>query len=405
VLYTTAQYGNASRTLAPEAVSVPLDRLRALGWDEALAAAFEPYAARGLRPARVTLEHQHIYRVADDEGEYLARVRGRMRHQAEAREAFPAVGDWVAIKRQSDRVLRDGGVRDGSLPDRGLSDGGVPDGEAAIEAVLPRRSRFSRKVAGNLTEEQVVAANIDIVFLVSGLDHDFNLRRIERYITTTMDGGATPVILLNKADLVEDVEAMVREAEAVAAGAPVHAISTKTGVGLDAFDRYLRPGVTAAFLGSSGVGKSSLINRLLGQTRQRVNDVREKDSRGRHTTTNRELIVTPGGGIIIDTPGMREMQLWDGTVADAFSDIDAIAADCHFRDCQHEQEPRCAVRAAVEDGRLTAARLASFHQIQKELAHQVVRQDQQARIAEKRRSRAGALRLREHYERHAKPRA
>jgi ribosome biogenesis GTPase len=358
---------------------VPLERLRALGWDEALAAAFAPYAARELRPARVTLEHQHIYRVSGDEGECLARVRGRMRHQAEGREAFPAVGDWVAIQP-------------------------LPDGEAAIEAVLPRRSRFSRKVAGNLTEEQVVAANIDIVFLVSGLDHDFNLRRIERYITTTMDGGAKPVILLNKSDLVEDVEAVLAEAETVAAGAPVHAVSTKTGAGLDVLDRYLGPGVTAAFLGSSGAGKSSLINRLLGETRQRVNEVRVKDSHGRHTTTNRELIVMPGGGIIIDTPGMREMQLWDGAVADAFGDIEAIAVDCHFRDCRHEQEPRCAVRAAVEDGRLSAARLESFHKIQKELAHQVVRQDQQARIAEKRRNRTIARQVREIY-RHVKPRA
>lgn len=395
---------------------MPLDRLRALGWDEALAAAFEPYAARGLRPARVTLEHQHIYRVAGEDGECLARVRGRMRHQAEAREAFPAIGDWVAIQRQPNggqpnaAQPTNAGQPDAVQPDTGQPGGGqpqpdarLPEGEAAIEAVLPRRSRFSRKVAGNLTEEQVVAANIDIVFLVSGLDHDFNLRRIERYITTTMDGGAKPVILLNKADLVTDVEAKVRETEAVAAGAPVHAISTKSGAGLDVFDRYLGPGVTAAFLGSSGVGKSSLINRLLGETRQRVNDVREKDSRGRHTTTNRELIVTPGGGIIIDTPGMREMQLWDGAVADAFGDIDAIAAGCHFRDCQHEQEPRCAVRAAVEDGRITAARLASFHQIQKELAHQVARQDQFARLAEKRRGRAGALAIREIY-RHVKPR-
>jgi ribosome biogenesis GTPase len=360
---------------------VPLDqaqeRLRALGWDDLFAAAFEPYAARGLSPARVALEHQHIYRVYDAEGDCLARVRGRMRHQAEAREAFPAVGDWVAIQR-------------------------LPDGEAAIEAVLPRRSRFSRKVAGNLTEEQVIAANIDIVFLVSGLDHDFNLRRIERYLTTTWDGGARPIILLNKSDLVEDVDAMVRETEAVAAGAPVHALSTKTGTGLEVLDPYLSPGVTAAFLGSSGVGKSSLINRLIGETRQRVNDVREKDSRGRHTTTSRELIIAPGGGIIIDTPGMREMQLWDGALADAFDDIAAIAADCRFRDCQHEQEPRCAVRAAVEDGRLSAARLESFHKIQKELANQVARQDEQARIAEKRRGRIVERNVREFY-RHVKP--
>lgn len=366
---------DAPHTLAP---AEDLARLMALGWDPVWAAAFAPHAEQGLQPARIALEHQHIYRIADAEGERLARVRGRMRHQAEAREAFPAVGDWVAVQRQA-------------------------DGEAAIEAVLPRRSRFSRKVAGQLTQEQVVAANIDIVFLVSGLDGDFNVRRIERYLTTTLDGGARPVILLNKADLrTDDLDVVIRETEAVASGAPVHAVSTKSGAGLDAFDRYVRAGVTAAFLGSSGVGKSSLINRLLGEARQRTNDVREKDQRGRHTTTHRELIVAPGGGIIIDTPGMREMQLWDGAVADAFADIAALAGHCHFRDCQHQQEPRCAVRAAAEAGVIPAARLDSFRKIQTELAHQGARQDQQAQIAEKRRGRAGARAMREH-QRHVKP--
>jgi ribosome biogenesis GTPase len=356
-----------------------LARLRTLGWDDAFATAFEPFAARGLQPARVALEHQHIYRVYDADGDCLARVRGRMRHQADARQAFPAVGDWVAIQRR-------------------------PDGDAAIEAVLPRRSRFSRKVAGHLTQEQVVAANVDIVFLVSGLDNDFNVRRIERYLTTAWDGGARPVIILNKADLVENVAVLVAEAEAVAAGAPVHAISTKTGAGVAVLDGYLTPGVTAAFLGSSGVGKSTLINRLLGEERQRTSEVREKDQRGRHTTTNRELILAPGGGLIIDTPGMREMQLWDGDVADAFGDIQAIGADCHFRDCQHEQEPRCAVRAAVDEGRLSAARLDSYRKIQKELAHQETRQDQQAQIAQKRRWRTVTKQAREFY-RAVKPRA
>jgi ribosome biogenesis GTPase len=336
-------------------------RLRVLGWDERWAELFAPHAARGFEPARVALEHQHIYRLYTREGECLARVRGRIRHQAEAREAFPAVGDWVAAEMRAGR-------------------------DAAIEAVLPRRSRFSRKSAGDLTEEQVVAANIDVVFLVSGLDNDFNLRRIERYLVTASDGGAQSVILLNKADLVDDASAAVDAVHAIAGGAPVHAISTKSGVGLELFDEYLHEGVTAAFLGSSGVGKSSLINAMLGEARQRVADVREKDQRGRHTTTHRELLMLPRGGLIIDTPGMREMQLWEGTL-DAFQDIQAVGTACHFRDCRHEQEPRCAVRAAVEEGRITPERLASYHKLSRELEHQSARQDQFAQISQKRKVR------------------
>jgi ribosome biogenesis GTPase len=337
------------------------DRLAALGWDQQWADQFAPHAARGLVAARVALEHQHIYRVSTHEGECLARVRGRMRHQAEAREAFPAIGDWVAVETR-------------------------PGRDAVIEAVLPRRSKFSRKSAGDVTEEQVVAANIDVVFLVSGLDNDFNLRRIERYLVTAWDGGARPVILLNKADLVDDVSAALDAVMGIAAGAPVHAISSKTGVGIEVLDQYLREGVTGAFLGSSGVGKSSLINALLGEQRLRVADVREKDQRGRHTTTHRELLVLPRGGVIIDTPGMREMQLWEGTL-DAFPDIQSIGVDCHFRDCRHEAEPRCAVRVAVEEGRIAPARLESYHKLQRELEHQAERQDQYAQISQKRKVR------------------
>jgi ribosome biogenesis GTPase len=337
-------------------------RLTELGWRPVFAEAFAPFAERCV-PARVALEHQHIYRVYTAEGETLARVRGRLRHQAERRESFPAVGDWVAL-----------------VP-------GLENEEATIEALLPRTSRFSRKVAGDLTEEQVVAPNIDTVFLVSGLDHDFSLRRIERYLTTAWDGGARPVILLNKADLSGDIAATVAEVETIACGAPVHAISSRNRVGLDALPAYLGVGQTCAFLGSSGVGKSTLINALLGEDRQRTNEVRDKDSRGRHTTTSRELLVLPGGGLLIDTPGMREMQLWEGSLADAFADIETLGAGCHFRDCQHEQEPRCAVRAAVDDGRLAPARLESFRKLQRELALQVRRQDQLAQIVEKRKIR------------------
>jgi ribosome biogenesis GTPase / thiamine phosphate phosphatase len=363
------------------------ERLQVLGWDERVAAEFAPYAARGLEPARVVLEHQHIYRLYTRDGECLARVRGKVRHQAEARDAFPAVGDWVAIEPFETRSESADPRAESAASPESTSRGTSPDRETAIEAVLPRRSRFSRKSAGDLTEEQVIAANIDVVFLVSGLDRDFNLRRIERYLVTAWDGGAQPVILLNKADLVENPAALVDEVHAIAGGSPVHAISTKSGIGLDIFDDYMRIGVTAAFLGSSGVGKSSLINALLGESRQRVAGVREKDQRGRHTTTHRELLILPRGGLIIDTPGMREMQLWEGTL-DAFQDIQEIGTACHFRDCRHDQEPRCAVRTAVEEGKLAPGRLASYQKLQRELEHQAARQDQYTQIVQKRRNRA-----------------
>jgi ribosome biogenesis GTPase len=350
------------------------DRLTELGWDASFAEAFEPWAARCVA-GRVALEHQHIYRVYTATDEVLARVRGRLRHRAERREAFPAVGDWVALAPATD------------------------SSEAVIEAVLPRRSRFSRKVAGDTTVEQVVAANVDTVFLVSGLDHDFNLRRIERYLTTAWHGGAAPVILLNKADLRSDIEEVIAEVERIASGAPVHAMSARTEQGLDMLTRYVGAGRTCAFLGSSGVGKSTLINRLLGQEQLRTAEVRAKDQRGRHTTTHRELLLLPGGGLIIDTPGMREVQLWEGSLEDAFGDIHELADGCHFRDCRHEQEPRCAVRQAADDGRLEPERLESFRKLQRELALHERRQDEHAQLEHKRK-----LRTIHKAARHYKPR-
>jgi ribosome biogenesis GTPase len=260
------------------------------------------------------------------------------------------------------------------------------DSEASIDALLPRRSRFSRKVAGETTEEQVVAANIDTVFLVSGLDHDFNLRRIERYLTTAWDGGARPVIILNKADLATDLPAAIAQVEAVACGAPIHAMSSKRGDGVEVLGAYLAPGQTCAFLGSSGVGKSTLVNRLRGDERQRTAEVRASDSRGRHTTTNRELLELPGGGLLIDTPGMREMQLWEGSLEDAFADIHALATGCHFRDCRHTTEPRCAVVAASEHGGLDPARLESYRRLQRELDLHARRQDELLMLQDKKKN-------------------
>lgn len=341
------------------------DDLIELGWDEGWAAAFAAGAGESLIPARVTIEYNHIYRGVSPAGELGLQHAGRLRHRALARSQLAAVGDWVAVRP-------------------------VP-GEAAgtIEAVLPRRSRFSRKVAGELTEEQIVAANIDTVFLVMGLDGDYNPRRLERYLLVAHESGAAPVVLLNKADLATNLAGVLAEIPALARGAPVHVISARTGQGLGDVLRHLGPGRTGALLGSSGVGKSTLINALVGEARLATQDVRASDSRGRHTTRHRQLIVLPGRGLLIDTPGMREIQLWDvaaDATRDAFDDILKLAEDCHFSDCRHKDEPRCAVQAAVADGRLAADRLASFLKLQDELTSLQSRRGARALI-EKRRAR------------------
>jgi ribosome biogenesis GTPase len=346
--------------------------LTALGWTPRLAEAFAPFAAEGLEPARVALEHTHIYRVFAAPGEYLARVSGRLRHHAEQRIDFPAVGDWVAIEPAA------------------------AGAEVTIHAVLPRSSRFSRRAAGDATEEQIVAANIDVVFLVSGLDGDYNPRRIERYLVVAWDSGATPVVVLNKSDLVDDAAAIVDEVRAAAPGVDVHAVSSRRPETLTPLRAYLGPGRTGALLGSSGVGKSSIVNQLIGQDLLRTRDVRASDSRGRHTSTARQLVMLPDHGLLIDTPGMRELQLWESgeAVAGAFSDIEERAAGCRFRDCQHRAEPGCAVRAAVEAGDLTAERLESFYKLAAEQAHQARQMDARAQIEEKRRGRLGAKAMR-----------
>jgi ribosome biogenesis GTPase len=348
--------------------------LEDLGWTPRFAEAFAPHAADGLEPGRVSLEHTHIYRVLTPAGERLARVSGRLRHGAAGRADFPAVGDWVALEP-------------------------APAGhDMRIRAVLPRATHFSRRAAGNPTEEQVVAANIDVVFLVSGLDNDFNPRRIERYLVTAWDSGASPVIVLNKADLVDDAAGYVREVQAIAADVPVLAVSAKDPATLTAIRERLAPGRTAALLGSSGVGKSSIVNALVGEDVLRTREVREWDSRGRHTTTGRQLILLPGGGILLDTPGMRELQLWDAreSIPGAFSDIEGLAEGCRFRDCRHASEPGCAVTAAAAAGTLPSARLESFRKLQAEQAHLAAQQDERARIEAKRQGRIGAKALRKH---------
>jgi ribosome biogenesis GTPase len=348
--------------------------LAALGWTAALDDVFAAYREQGLVPGRVSLEHTHIYRVWTAQGEWLARVAGRLRHHAATRADFPAVGDWVALEPAA------------------------AGGDARIRAVLPRKSRFSRKAAGDVTEEQVVAANVDTVFLVGGLDHNFNPRRLERYLLVARESGASPVIVLNKADVIADVRelsARVDDVRGVAPDVPVHAVSCRVPASLDPLRQHLGFGLTAALLGSSGVGKSTIANRLIGQDLLRTSDVREIDSKGRHTSTSRQLVLLPGGGLLIDTPGMRELQLWDtGGLTESFTDVAAFASACRFRDCQHRGEPGCAVAAAVNSGELSARRLESFLKLAAEQQHAERQADERAMLERKRISRIGSKALR-----------
>lgn len=335
--------------------------LEDLGWTSSWEESFKQKAAPGLVPARVAATYTHLFRLLTGSDECLASVSGRFRHEARGPEDYPTTGDFVAIDRpgESDR--------------------------ATIHSVLPRRSAFSRRAAGKHSAEQVVAANVDTVFLLAGLDGDFNPRRVERAMVLAFESGASPVIVLNKADVCSEVEPLRAKMELVAAGAPVHVISAATGDGVAALMAHIRRGETVALLGSSGVGKSTLVNRLLGYERQRTLAVRESDDKGRHTTTHRELIPLPSGALLIDTPGLREIQLWAGdqSLEEAFEDVAAIAQACRFRDCGHSNEPGCAVRAAVEDGRLAADRLRSHEKLARELAHLERRQDLGAQLAQK----------------------
>jgi len=349
--------------------------LNDLGWDAEWARVFAPYAADGLVPARVAIEFNYIYRLYAESGELQAQHAGRMRHQAEGRENMSAVGDWVAV-----------------LPTPGEAAG-------TIEAVLPRRSRFSRKVAGETTEEQIVAANIDTVFLVMGLDGDYNPRRLERYLLMASESGARPVVLLNKSDLADHLPADLDEIKGLRVGIPVHPISARERSGIEVIENYLGPGRTGALLGSSGVGKSTIVNALMGDEKLKTQDVRVSDSRGRHTTRHRHLILLGTRGLLIDTPGMRELQLWtqSESARETFEDIEGLAEACHFTDCQHREEPRCAVKQAIADGTLAAERLGSYVKLQEEIRSLDVRKDARAQIDEKRKMKTVSQSLKKLY--------
>jgi len=331
--------------------------LATLGWNDTLAQAFAPYAAEGSEPGRVTLELKGYCEVTGETGARLGECSGKFMHAAKAPADYPAIGDWVAVTPQPGDPAR-----------------------VAIQAVLPRRSKFSRRAAGEEVLEQVVAANVDTVFLVSSLDGNHHLHRLERYLAAAYASGAQPVVLLNKADLATEADPLRQEIAAIAPAVPVFVISAKTRRGLKALAPWLQPGQTIALLGSSGVGKSTIINRLLGDAVQAVQEVRAADSKGRHTTTRRELLITPDGVIIIDTPGMREIQPWEAgeSLAAAFADVAAVAGRCKFRDCTHTVEPGCAVTAALADGSLGLARWQSYLRMLRATAHEVRRLDRPA---------------------------
>ncbi len=338
--------------------------LEELGWDADWQSSLGQLEDDDLVPARIAAQHRGAYLVWSADGERRARAAGRLFYAHEVGAPIPAVGDWVGLR------------------------------ETTITSILPRRSAFIRKRAGLGSDEQVLAANVDAAFLLAGLDDDFSLRRLERYITTAWDSGAEPIVVLTKADLCSDVGEAVLQVESVAIGVPVYPVSNVTGIGVEALEPHLRAGRTVVLLGSSGVGKSTLLNRLAGTELMRTAAV-AADGTGRHTTTHRELVQLPSGALAIDTPGLRELQFWEGDLSAAFEDIELLAADCRFRDCAHAREPGCAVMSAVDQGRLELDRLRSWRKLQRELEAIAARTDHRLRVARKKRWKAIAAHARQ----------
>ncbi|MBN2410448.1 ribosome small subunit-dependent GTPase A [candidate division KSB1 bacterium] len=325
--------------------------LQELGWNSFFKNNFQNYGDNGLIPARVLLEQKSELIVFSEKGESTAKLAGKIRFNAQTKSDLPVIGDWVALRQ-------------------------LNDGTAIIEAILPRQSQIVRispgmrkKRIGRISEEQVIGANIDIIFIVTGLDRDYNIRRIERYLTLVYNSGAIPVIVLNKSDLCSDVDEKLSEIESIAIGVPVHVLSAASDDNLQILHQYFSPGKTIALLGSSGVGKSTIINKLLGYERQKVREISSSVGKGQHTTSSRELIFMPGGGIIVDNPGMREITLSaeDEDIGDTFQDIELLARNCRFSDCRHLSEPGCAVKKAIEDEELDNERFMNYQKMKNEM--------------------------------------
>jgi ribosome biogenesis GTPase len=334
--------------------------LEKIGWSEFFAHNFQQYAEQGFSPARITSLHANLYTAQSESGELEGKISGKFRFNARSQSDYPAVGDWVAVKRNADTRTM------------------------TIHGLLPRRTAFSRKQVSDtgITDVQIISANIDVIFIVNGLDLDFNIQRLERYIIAASDSGARAVIILNKSDLCSNVDFHLSQIRKLDAAIPVHVTSAVEGNGLEAVAEYLVPGMTITLVGSSGVGKSTIINALLGQEKQTTGEVRGHDSKGRHVTTHRELILLPNGAMVIDNPGMREMGMWgdENSLSTLFEDIEKLATQCKFRNCAHDTEPGCAIKSAIESGSLEPARLNDYRKLQKELRVLAVRKDQRSRM-------------------------
>ncbi len=336
--------------------------LETLGWTLVLDDGFRSGPWKDLEPARVAIEDRQHYRIFAASGELSAHVSGRLLHETRLASDLPKVGDWVAVA---------------VLPN---------EDRAVIHGVLPRRTKLSRKIPGRLTEEQILVANIDVAFIVQALDGSFNARRLERYLVMVLEEGVQPVVVLNKLDVGDDIPRKIAEARARSGATPVIAVSAVTGQGMEAVVGFIRPGLTLALIGASGVGKSTLINQIVGEEIQATTEVRSPDGKGRHTTSWRELIILPNGGLIIDTPGLRELQLWsaDSGLDEAFADIDALAVRCHFRDCTHTVEKRCAVLDTLASGGLASDRYQSYLKLRREAADLAGSQNQRSYLRKKR---------------------
>ena len=335
-----------------------MNSLEALGWSPFFEKQIDPSVPADWQPARVMEEQRSGYRVGTRSGEMPAEASGRLRHEGESGGMMPCVGDWVLARCE-------------------------PNSPAMIQRVLARRTQFSRRAAGEATREQVVAVNADVVFVLQSLNRDLNLRRLERYLSLIWESGAQPVVFLSKVDLCPGPETALMEVESACPGVPVHTISSHSGEGLERARGYISGGVTVALVGSSGVGKSTLANALLGEERMQVQEIRE-DDRGKHTTTCRSLMLLPQGGLLMDTPGMRTVLLWDGAegMKQVFGDIEALAEACRFRDCAHEAEPGCAVQGALRTGDLTQDRYRAYRKLQNEARYMAGKQDIAIRLAE-----------------------